>query len=44
MRETVGMAREVMGGNGIPREHGLVRFFAHAEASTPSRAPVRRTS
>ena len=32
MRETVGIAREVMGGNGILLEHGLVRFFADAEA------------
>ena len=32
MRETVGFARELMGGNGILLEHGLVRFFADAEA------------
>jgi glutaryl-CoA dehydrogenase len=32
MRETVGIAREVLGGNGILLEHGLVRFFADAEA------------
>jgi glutaryl-CoA dehydrogenase len=32
MRETVGIAREVMGGNGILLENGLFRFFADAEA------------
>jgi alkylation response protein AidB-like acyl-CoA dehydrogenase len=31
MRETVGIAREVMGGNENLLEHGLVRFFADAE-------------
>jgi glutaryl-CoA dehydrogenase len=32
MRKTVGLAREVMGGNGIVLEHGMVRYFADAEA------------
>lgn len=32
MRETVGIAREVMGGNGIVLDHGMVRYFADAEA------------
>ncbi|MGQ7350383.1 acyl-CoA dehydrogenase family protein [Quadrisphaera oryzae] len=32
MRETVGWAREVLGGNGILLEHGVARFFADAEA------------
>jgi len=32
MRETVGYAREVMGGNGIVLEYDVARFFADAEA------------
>ncbi|WP_380171529.1 acyl-CoA dehydrogenase family protein [Kineococcus sp. DHX-1] len=32
MRETVALAREVLGGNGILLEHGVARFFADAEA------------
>jgi glutaryl-CoA dehydrogenase len=32
MRETVAMAREVVGGNGILLEHGVAKFFADAEA------------
>lgn len=32
MRKTVSLAREVMGGNGIVLEHGMVRYFADAEA------------
>jgi glutaryl-CoA dehydrogenase len=32
MRETVGWAREVLGGNGIVLDHGVARFFADAEA------------
>ena len=32
MRETVGMARELMGGNGILLEHNVGRFVADAEA------------
>ncbi|QUQ63689.1 acyl-CoA dehydrogenase family protein [Kutzneria sp. CA-103260] len=32
MRETVGMARELMGGNGILLEHEVGRFVADAEA------------
>ena len=32
MRETVGLAREMLGGNGIVLDHGIVRFFADAEA------------
>jgi len=32
MRTTVSLAREVMGGNGIVLEHGMVRYFADAEA------------
>lgn len=32
MRETVALAREVMGGNGILLEHGVARLFADAEA------------
>ncbi|HEX6365417.1 MAG TPA: acyl-CoA dehydrogenase family protein [Agromyces sp.] len=31
-RETVALAREVVGGNGILLEHGVARFFADAEA------------
>jgi len=31
-RETVALAREVQGGNGILLEHGAARFFADAEA------------
>ncbi|WP_279582923.1 acyl-CoA dehydrogenase family protein [Fodinicola feengrottensis] len=32
MRETVGLARELMGGNGILLEHEVGRFVADAEA------------
>ena len=32
MRETVGWAREAMGGNGIVLDKGVARFFADAEA------------
>lgn len=32
MRETVALAREVLGGNGILLEHGVARLFADAEA------------
>lgn len=32
MRETVALAREVVGGNGITLETGVARFFADAEA------------
>ncbi len=32
MRETVGWARELMGGNGILLEHNVSRFVADAEA------------
>ncbi len=32
MRETVALAREVLGGNGILLEHDVARFFADAEA------------
>jgi glutaryl-CoA dehydrogenase len=32
MRETVGWAREVLGGNGILLEHHVGRFVADAEA------------
>jgi len=32
MRETVALAREVCGGNGILLENGVMRFFADAEA------------
>jgi glutaryl-CoA dehydrogenase len=32
MRETVGYAREVMGGNGILLDHDVIRFFNDAEA------------
>jgi glutaryl-CoA dehydrogenase len=32
MRETVGYAREVLGGNGILLHHDVVRFFNDAEA------------
>ncbi|WP_105567597.1 acyl-CoA dehydrogenase family protein [Microbacterium halophytorum] len=31
-RETVALAREVLGGNGLLLEHGAARFFADAEA------------
>jgi glutaryl-CoA dehydrogenase len=32
MRESVGWARELLGGNGILLDHGVARFFADAEA------------
>ncbi len=32
LREVVGWAREIMGGNGILLEHDVIRFFADAEA------------
>lgn len=32
MRETVALAREICGGNGIQLDHGVARFFADAEA------------
>ncbi|WP_028932600.1 acyl-CoA dehydrogenase family protein [Pseudonocardia spinosispora] len=32
MRETVALAREVLGGNGILLEHNVARYFADAEA------------
>jgi glutaryl-CoA dehydrogenase len=32
MRETVALAREVLGGNGILLEHSVARYFADAEA------------
>jgi glutaryl-CoA dehydrogenase len=32
MRETVGWARELMGGNGILLEHNVGRFVADADA------------
>jgi len=32
MRETVAMAREVVGGNGIVLDYGVAKFFADAEA------------
>jgi glutaryl-CoA dehydrogenase len=32
MRETVGYAREILGGNGIVLDKGVARFFADAEA------------
>jgi glutaryl-CoA dehydrogenase len=32
LRETVGWARELLGGNGILLDHGVARFFADAEA------------
>jgi len=32
MRETVALAREVVGGNGILLEHDVARFFCDAEA------------
>ncbi len=32
MRETVGWAREILGGNGIVLDKGVARFFADAEA------------
>lgn len=32
MRETVALARELLGGNGILLEHNVARFFADAEA------------
>jgi glutaryl-CoA dehydrogenase len=38
-RETVGIAREVMGRNAILLEHGLVRFFADAEAVCSYQGP-----
>jgi glutaryl-CoA dehydrogenase len=31
-RETVAMAREILGGNGIVLDYGVARFFADAEA------------
>jgi glutaryl-CoA dehydrogenase len=41
MRETVGYARELLGGNGILLEHNVGRFVADAEAIYPTRAPAR---
>jgi len=32
MRETVGWAREILGGNGIVLDYGVAKFFADAEA------------
>src|SRR3712207_650676 len=32
MRETVALAREVVGGNGVLLDHDVARFFADAEA------------
>ena len=32
LREVVGWAREIMGGNGILIEHEVIRFFSDAEA------------
>ncbi|SNT10454.1 acyl-CoA dehydrogenase family protein [Rhodococcoides kyotonense] len=32
MRETVALGREICGGNGLLLEHGVMRFFADAEA------------
>jgi glutaryl-CoA dehydrogenase len=32
MRETVGLARELLGGNGILLDHHVARFVADAEA------------
>ena len=32
MRETVGWARELLGGNGIVLDYNVARFFADAEA------------
>jgi glutaryl-CoA dehydrogenase len=32
MRETVALAREIVGGNGIQLDHGVARYFADAEA------------
>lgn len=32
MRETVALAREVVGGNGVILDHGVAKFFADAEA------------
>ena len=32
LRQTVALAREVAGGNGILLEHDVARFFADAEA------------
>ena len=32
MRETVAMAREVVGGNGVVLDHGVAKYFADAEA------------
>ncbi len=48
MRETVGWARELMGGNGILLEHNVGRFVATRKRSTPTRHqgdehPDRRT-
>jgi glutaryl-CoA dehydrogenase len=42
MRETVGYARELLGGNGILLEHNVGRFVADAEAIySPTKAPAR---
>ena len=32
LRETVALAREIAGGNGITVEHKVAKFFGHAEA------------
>jgi glutaryl-CoA dehydrogenase len=41
MRETVGYARELLGGNGILLEHNVGRLSPTPRPSTPTRAPAR---
>ena len=39
MRETVAMARQVVGGNGIVLDHGVAKYFADAEALSSCEGP-----
>ena len=42
-RETVGWAREVLGGNGVLLDHHVTRYTTTPRPSTASRAPARST-
>ena len=42
-RETVGLAREVLGGNGVLLDHHVTRYTTTPRPSTASRAPARST-
>jgi glutaryl-CoA dehydrogenase len=43
MRQTVGWARELLGGDGILLEHHVGRFVADAEAIYSTKEPSRST-